>query len=502
MSSLTSGDLTASLCYTEPGAGSDMNSIEALAKFDPDTETYDLKGLNIWVPTANKADLFVVLAKTLSKNYMGESEMSLTAFLVDRNEGGVSVSSEAPVTAFSGVGFGQVEFNCKGESVLMLTEMYWSAAVPKRNVLGEMGDGGQIVTSALNQNKFLSSAGVVTSLRSLLNLTIDHCITQKRYGLHLSKFPLVKADIARMSGKLYCLESMIYLTAGLFDITEYPDIEVESNIVKQFTADTSDYIVKTCCSLLGSKAVTEDSPALAFLKQNQFLQNYHGSANVIKTQIAINGIMHLCQNAGTEILKKVSYTNPISMVKWSVYSSQQKRDKVPMVHKLSDCVHPRLITTAEKLEWVVEKIPFLATKFVLNYGDFKIPESELVKLADIVIETFAMTSALSRANRSYIVGNLHGEHEIEMAIPYINDARYVIERYFYDLCFTFRLKCKQLFLELQNWEGEEEDRRDSNWVQAGFFLSDQKQYNFSHPLTRIPEDKMKQDLNQSRWPSI
>ena len=43
MSSLTSGDLTASLCYTEPGAGSDMNSIEALAKFDPDTETYDLK---------------------------------------------------------------------------------------------------------------------------------------------------------------------------------------------------------------------------------------------------------------------------------------------------------------------------------------------------------------------------------------------------------------------------------------------------------------------------
>ena len=281
-----------------------------------------------------------------------------------------------------------------------------------------------ILTSALDQSKFLSSAGITTSLRSLLDMTIDHVITQKRYGQHLAKFDLVKSDIARMCSKLHCLESMIYLTAGLYDISEYPDVEVESAIVKQFTADTSDYIVKTCCSLLGSKAITEDSPALAFLKQNQFLQNYHGSANVLKTQIAINGIMYLLKHAGEEILKKVSATNPISMVKWTHYSNQHKSDRVPKVHKLSDCVHPRLMSTADKLEWVVEKIPFIATNLVIKHGDLQFPETDLVKLADIVIETYAMTSTLSRANRSYIVGNLHGEHEIEMAIPYVNDTRY------------------------------------------------------------------------------
>ena len=43
-------------------------------------------------------------------------------------------------------------------------------------------------------------------------MTIDHCISQKRYGLHLSNFALVKADIAKMTGRLYCLETMIYLT--------------------------------------------------------------------------------------------------------------------------------------------------------------------------------------------------------------------------------------------------------------------------------------------------
>ena len=77
-----------------------------------------VQGLNIWVPVAAKADLFVVLAKTQNKNYMGEMETGLTAFLVDREAGGVSVSDPSPVTAFSGVGFAQVEFNCKGDIYL------------------------------------------------------------------------------------------------------------------------------------------------------------------------------------------------------------------------------------------------------------------------------------------------------------------------------------------------------------------------------------------------
>ena len=83
----------------------------------------------------------------------------------------------------------------------------------------------------------------------------------------------------------------------------------------------------------------------------------------------------------------------------------------PMTHKLSDCVHPRLMSTADKLEFIVEKIPFIATNLLLKFN-LQIPEPDMVKLADIVVETFAMTCALSRANRSYIVGNLHGEHEV------------------------------------------------------------------------------------------
>ena len=87
-----------------------------------------------------------------------------------------------------------------------------------------------------------------------------------------------------MAQKLYCLESMVYLTgkvfeiwnsevlyisqsAGLADISEYPDVELESAIVKVYAAETSQFIVKTCSSLLGSQSVLEESAAMLYLKQ-------------------------------------------------------------------------------------------------------------------------------------------------------------------------------------------------------------------------------------------
>ena len=87
-----------------------------------------------------------------------------------------------------------------------------------------------------------------------------------------------------------------------------------------------------------------------------------------------------------------------------------------------------MVSSAERLEWVVEKIPFLATNLVHKHvsqdvKQFQVPECHLVRLAELVTEAYAMTCTLSRANRSYIVGNLHGEHEINIAIPYISEAR-------------------------------------------------------------------------------
>eukprot|EP00090_Calanus_glacialis_P041415 TRINITY_DN7307_c0_g1_i4.p1 TRINITY_DN7307_c0_g1~~TRINITY_DN7307_c0_g1_i4.p1 ORF type:complete len:598 (+),score=219.67 TRINITY_DN7307_c0_g1_i4:49-1842(+) len=406
---LCAGDWLSCFCMNEEGAGSDPHGIQATATYDVDSDTYLLEGKKTWVANAASAQVFTVFAKTTVKNYMSEEEDSLSAFLVDLSDGGVTVGQPYPVAGYSGLQFSDVVFNCR---------------VPATNVLGDAGQGLQVLQSVQHQNKFMMTAGVVTSLKALLNQTVEHCNTRKQYGMHLSKFSLVKTQLARMAGKLYCLESMLYMTAGLVDISECPDVEMESVIVKLYAAETSDYIVKTCLSLLGSQTMLETSQYQKYLTQNQFLQGWLGSPNILKVFLGISGVLNLVHTNPSLRNNLTSPLHIISATRWARHTRQHKKDQAPLTHKLSECVHPRMVSTADRVEWAVEKIPFLASSLIIRNGEhFQIPETDLVKLADLVIETYAMTCALSRSNRSYIVGNLHAEHEINLVIPYISEAR-------------------------------------------------------------------------------
>jgi len=455
---LTTGDSQAAFCLNEQSSGSDPSSILTRALKHEDTpHIYTLEGKKTWVANASSANVFIVFAQTYVKNYLKEEEKQLTAFIIDKETEGVSVSKPYTVNGYAGLQFSDVTFNCQ---------------VPENCVLGTIGQGLHLIQGVLHQNKFLMAAGVITSLKGLLNETIEHCNTRKQFGLSLSKFSLVKIQLAKMAGKLYCLESMLYMTSGLHDMSECPDVEVESVIVKQYAAETSDYIVKTCLSLLGSKTLLDENDYTKYLDQNQFLQGWQGSANILKCFIGITGILHIVETLGPALMKPLNpLFHPIAAAKWKRHSNQHQKNSAPLTHKLQDCVHPRLISSADRVEWVVEKIPFLASNLVLKCGEqLQIPETNLVKLADIVIETYAMTCALSRSNRSYIVGNLHAEHEINLAIPYIAENR---------------LKCEQLFLELQNWEHKKKTNReqlDAMEVQTGLFLSERGYRCIAHPL--------------------
>merc|ERR1719500_1204405 len=227
---LSAGEYLASFCVNEEGAGSDPSSICASAKHDPDTDTYTIQGKKTWVANAGSAKVFTVLANTTVKNYLREEETQLTAFLIEKSEvddGGVTVGAPYPVHGYSPLQFSDVTFKCR---------------VPATSILGEAGQGLQVLNTVLHHHKFMMAAGVVPSLRKLLNETVEHCNTRKQFGLPLSSFSLVKMQVARMAGKLYALESMLYMTAGLVDISECPDVEMESVIVKLYCLESMLYM--------------------------------------------------------------------------------------------------------------------------------------------------------------------------------------------------------------------------------------------------------------------
>merc|ERR1719397_866903 len=265
---LATGEITAAWCLAEEKCGSDPSGVTMQATAQDGS--FVLSGKKVLVTNAQNSQLLTVVAKT------GETD-NPTCFLVDRalvDSESVKVSSPLSLAGLRGLEVSDVEFiNCK---------------VPQSSVLGGVGEGLKIVQSLENQNKYLQSCALIKYLKTLLNETIEHCNTRQQFGKNLSEFSLIRDKLARMAGKLYSLESVTYLTAGLADASKEPDIEVESVITRQFASEVSDYIVSGCLQLIGANVNLETSKYQQYLRDNLIIQGWQGSSNLNKCFVALS----------------------------------------------------------------------------------------------------------------------------------------------------------------------------------------------------------------------
>src|SRR5690606_27184254 len=84
---LASGELKAAYCLTEPNSGSDANSGKTKATLNSEGTHYLINGQKMWITNGGFADIFIVLARI-------EDDKNLTAFIVERNFGGISMNPE------------------------------------------------------------------------------------------------------------------------------------------------------------------------------------------------------------------------------------------------------------------------------------------------------------------------------------------------------------------------------------------------------------------------
>jgi very long chain acyl-CoA dehydrogenase len=88
---LSSGELVAAYCLTEPSSGSDASSIRTRAVKSEDGKHYILNGGKIWISNGGIAEVFTVFAQTpVTDPKTGETKDKISAFVVERGFGGVT----------------------------------------------------------------------------------------------------------------------------------------------------------------------------------------------------------------------------------------------------------------------------------------------------------------------------------------------------------------------------------------------------------------------------
>jgi len=137
--------------YSEPGAGSDLASLQCKAVADGDD--FIVTGEKIWTTLATCADWIFALVRT---DNSGKKQQGITMLLIDLRSPGVTVR---PIDSFTGeVEFAQVIFD--------------DVRVPRANVVGEVDQGWTLAKSVLGHERVIVGAPIIPmmALRQLERL--------------------------------------------------------------------------------------------------------------------------------------------------------------------------------------------------------------------------------------------------------------------------------------------------------------------------------------------
>ena len=400
---LSTGELKACYCLTEPNAGSDANSGKTKAVLSKDEKKYLITGQKMWITNSGFADIFVVFAKI-------DNDKNLSAFIVEKDYPGISLNPEEKKMGIKGSSTRQVFFsNCE---------------VPIENLLGNREDGFKIALNILNIGRIKLAGATLGSSKKVINDTIKYAIEREQFGRSIAKYSAIKNKIANQIIKTFATESALYrvskniddlinqsVSAGktkseaLLDaIKEYAS---EAAMLKVHGSETLDYVVDEGVQIYGGMGYSADAPMDRAYRDSRINRIFEGT-NEINRMLSIDFILKKAMNGELDL---ISHATKVANDLMSIPDFTIEEESTFERHK-------KYVKNFKK---VLLMIAGSAVQKLMN--TLSKEQEILMNLSDIMIETYVSESLLLRVEK---LANLRGEencqYEIEIMKSYIYDA--------------------------------------------------------------------------------
>jgi alkylation response protein AidB-like acyl-CoA dehydrogenase len=220
---IASAEYKAAYALTEPGAGSDANSGKTKATFSKDEKSYLINGQKMWITNAGFAYIFIVFAKI-------EDDKDLSAFIVEKGFGGITLGDEEKKLGIKGSSTRQVFFN--------------DCPVPLDNLLGKRQEGFKIALNILNSGRIKLAAGSIGGIKFALNKSITYANERIQFNKSISEFSAIQHKIGEMVRLIFASESAIYRTGKNIDEKEeelkklnLPKNEIKLKALREFAIE-------------------------------------------------------------------------------------------------------------------------------------------------------------------------------------------------------------------------------------------------------------------------
>ena len=262
---MASGEVICAIAMTEPGTGSDLQSVATRAILDG--EDLVINGQKTFITNGQNADLVILVAKTDPKA---------------RSKGVSLVLVEATRDGFKrGRNLEKVGLHAGDTSELFFEDV----RVPASNILGEEpGQGFYQLMRQLPQERLLIAAGAVGSMETGIALTLDYVKQRKAFGQAIFDFQNTKHKLAEAAtearvARVFVDDCVEKLLAGELNATL-------ASMAKYWASDKQNEVLDLCVQLHGGYGYMAEYPIARMWTDARVQKIYGGTNEIMKELIA------------------------------------------------------------------------------------------------------------------------------------------------------------------------------------------------------------------------
>jgi acyl-CoA dehydrogenase len=263
---LVTGELISAIAMTEPGAGSDLQSISTTAL--KDGNGYRLNGAKTFISSGQLANFIIVVAKTDPTE--GHKGISLMCLETDGAEG-----------FRRGKKLDKIGQDAADTSELFFDDVY----LPGDSVLGGVeGRGFYQLMGELPQERLSIAIGAMMTIEKALDTTVEYVKQRKAFGKTIwdfqnTQFVLADLKARGTAAKVFINDCIAKLLRGELDVTT-------ASIAKYWLTELQGEVVDKCLQFHGGWGYINDFAIARMFRDGRITRIFGGSNEIMKMLIA------------------------------------------------------------------------------------------------------------------------------------------------------------------------------------------------------------------------
>jgi len=266
MPDLCSGKKIGCLGLTEPGAGSDAGAIKTTAKLEGDK--WILNGTKHFITNGAEADICVICAATDS----AKKTKGISAFIVEKDTPGFTVGKHEKKLGINATS--TTEF------------IFEDCAIPKENLLGELGKGFKIAMITLDGGRLGIASQALGIARASIEDSIKFSKEREQFDQPIANFQAIQWMLANMWTEYEASWLLTYRASLMKDKGMRYSLEAAEAKLK--ASEVASFCAAQAIQIHGGYGYTKEFNVERYLRDAKITEIYEGTNEIMRVVISAN----------------------------------------------------------------------------------------------------------------------------------------------------------------------------------------------------------------------